>query len=89
LVRGGDEPEVRMSACRSGSAHASRRESSDDLDPDVLDTTRGRTAVTDVFGGAATVTLVAADGIDYLHMAKWNGEWKIVNVLWEWKPAAQ
>ena len=24
--------------------------------------------------------------IDYLHVAKWNGEWKIINVLWAWKP---
>jgi hypothetical protein len=23
--------------------------------------------------------------IDYMHMAKWNGQWKIVNVLWELK----
>jgi hypothetical protein len=24
--------------------------------------------------------------IDYMHLAKWNGEWKIANVLWELKP---
>ena len=35
--------------------------------------------ILDVFEGAATVKLVAADWIDYLHMAKWNGKWKIVN----------
>jgi hypothetical protein len=26
--------------------------------------------------------------IDYMHMAKWNGRWVIVNVLWELKPQA-
>jgi hypothetical protein len=43
--------------------------------------------ILDVFGGAATAKLVAADWIDYLHLAKYDGEWKIVNVLWELKPA--
>jgi hypothetical protein len=28
----------------------------------------------------------AANWIDYLHLAKWDGEWKIINVLWELKP---
>jgi hypothetical protein len=26
------------------------------------------------------------DWIDYMHMAKSNGRWVIVNVLWEMKP---
>jgi hypothetical protein len=26
------------------------------------------------------------DWIDYLHLAKYDGRWKIVNVLWEMKP---
>jgi Putative lumazine-binding len=29
---------------------------------------------------------VATDWIDYLHVAKFNGRWVIVNVLWELKP---
>jgi hypothetical protein len=44
--------------------------------------------VLDVYRGAASVKIVATDWIDYLHLAKWNGEWKIVNVLWAWKPRA-
>jgi hypothetical protein len=24
--------------------------------------------------------------VDYLHVAKWNGRWVIVNVLWELRP---
>jgi len=42
--------------------------------------------ILDVFGNAATVKAVATDWIDYLHIAKSNGRWVIVNVLWELKP---
>jgi hypothetical protein len=42
--------------------------------------------VLDVFENAAVVKVVASDWVDYLEMAKWNGEWKIVNSLWELKP---
>lgn len=42
--------------------------------------------ILDVFGNAATVKAVARDWVDYLHIGKVNGEWKIINVLWETKP---
>lgn len=42
--------------------------------------------ILDVYGNTASVKVVAADWIDYLHVAKWNGKWVIVNVLWELKP---
>lgn len=42
--------------------------------------------ILDVFGNAASVKIVASDWIDYLHIAKSNGRWVIVNVLWELKP---
>ena len=42
--------------------------------------------VLDVYENAASVKIVASDWIDYLHMAKFNGRWVIVNVLWELKP---
>ncbi len=42
--------------------------------------------VLDIFGNAASAKVVATDWIDYLHVAKWNGRWVIVNVLWELKP---
>lgn len=42
--------------------------------------------VLDVFGNAAVVRAVARDWVDYLQMGKVNGEWKIINVLWEMKP---
>jgi Putative lumazine-binding len=42
--------------------------------------------VLDIFGNAASAKVIASDWIDYLHLAKWNGRWVIVNVLWEVKP---
>jgi hypothetical protein len=42
--------------------------------------------ILDVFENAASVKVVASDWVDYLHMAKVNGRWVIVNVLWELKP---
>jgi len=42
--------------------------------------------ILDRFQNAAVVKVVAANWIDYLQMAKYNGDWKIVNVLWELKP---
>lgn len=43
--------------------------------------------ILDVFGNAASVKIVASDWVDYLHVARWNGRWVIVNVLWELKPS--
>ncbi|MDT4897512.1 MAG: hypothetical protein QOH25_2589 [Acidobacteriota bacterium] len=45
--------------------------------------------ILDVFENAASVKVVASDWVDYLHMAKFNGRWVIVNVLWELKPQKQ
>ena len=45
--------------------------------------------ILDVYENAASVKVVATDWIDYLHMAKYNGKWVIVNVLWELKPRAK
>ena len=42
--------------------------------------------ILDRFNNAAIVKIVASDWIDYLNVAKFNGEWKIINVLWELKP---
>jgi Putative lumazine-binding len=46
-------------------------------------------SVLDVFGNTASVKIVANDWIDYLHVAKWDGRWVIVNVLWEMKPVTR
>jgi hypothetical protein len=42
--------------------------------------------ILDRFNNASVVKIVASDWIDYLELAKFNGEWKIINVLWELKP---
>lgn len=42
--------------------------------------------ILDVFGNAASVRLEMGSWIDYMHLAKFGNEWKIVNVLWEMKP---
>jgi len=41
--------------------------------------------ILDVDEDAASVKIHAATWIDYLQLARWNGTWKIVNVLWEVK----
>lgn len=41
--------------------------------------------ILDVFENAASVKAVMSGWIDYMHMAKVNGRWVIVNVLWELK----
>ena len=43
-------------------------------------------AILDIFRNAASVRTTMSGWIDYMHLAKWNGRWVIVNVLWELKP---
>ncbi len=42
--------------------------------------------ILDVFENAASVKVVASDWVDYMHIAKSNGRWVIINVLWEMNP---
>ena len=42
--------------------------------------------ILDIFGNTASVRGTMRNWIDYMHMARWNGRWVIVNVLWEMKP---
>jgi len=42
--------------------------------------------ILDRYNNTAVVKIVASDWIDYLEVAKFNGDWKIINVLWELKP---
>lgn len=44
--------------------------------------------ILDLYQNAAVAKIVAASWVDYLQLAKWNGRWVIVNVLWELKPEA-
>jgi hypothetical protein len=43
-------------------------------------------SVLDVFGNAACAKAIMADWVDYMQLAKVDGRWVIVNVLWEKKP---
>jgi hypothetical protein len=40
----------------------------------------------DVLDQTATVKLTAEWGIDYMHLAKMDGKWMIINVLWQSHP---
>jgi hypothetical protein len=42
--------------------------------------------ILDIFGNTASVRIDAGTWVDYLHVARWNGRWVIVNVLWELRP---
>lgn len=43
----------------------------------------------DVSERTASVKLIADDWIDYMHLVKTNGSWKIINVLWEFNDTNQ
>ena len=45
--------------------------------------------ILDRYENVASVKIVASDWIDYLQLAKLDGRWQIVNVLWENKPKPQ
>ena len=42
--------------------------------------------VLDVFENAASARATMSGWVDYMHLARWNGRWVIVNVLWALKP---
>ena len=45
--------------------------------------------VLDVLDKTASAKLVAHWGVDYFHLVKEDGEWKILQVLWQSPPAGQ
>jgi len=47
---------------------------------------RSDVTILDIYGGMASVKIVAGLWVDYMHIAEVDGEWKIVNVLWEMSP---
>jgi len=46
-------------------------------------------SIFDVYDDIATVKIDSADFLDYAHVARINGEWKIINVLWAMHPREQ
>ena len=47
------------------------------------ETIKNEVVVLDIFGNIANVKIISTEFIDYLQLVKWNGEWKIINVLWD------
>lgn len=43
-------------------------------------------AVFDVMDQTAAAKLIAGWGIDYMHLAKYDGTWKVVQVIWQSHP---
>lgn len=43
----------------------------------------------DVSDKTASVKLIADDWIDYMHLVKVNGTWKIINVLWQFHDSSR
>jgi hypothetical protein len=44
---------------------------------------RAEVTILDVYNDIASVRVDAQRWVDYLQVAKWRGDWKIINVLWE------
>jgi hypothetical protein len=49
---------------------------------------RSEVTILDRTENAASVRVDASTWIDYMHIARWNGRWAIVNVLWAVRPQA-
>lgn len=50
------------------------------------DKQRKEISILDTFENVASVRADMSDWIDYMHLAKVDGKWVIVNVLWELRP---
>ena len=48
-----------------------------------LEDRRSDIRLLDAFQNAAVVRIDAHGWVDYLQMSRWDGEWRIVNILWE------
>ena len=46
-----------------------------------------RVDVYEVLDQTASAKITAQWGIDYLHLAKYDGRWKIINIVWQAHPA--
>ena len=56
-------------------------------DPTPVHERRTDVTILDRFENPASVRVDAKKWIDYIHMAKLDGRWVIVNVLWELRPS--
>jgi hypothetical protein len=51
------------------------------------DTTIKKVDVFEVLDQTATAKITAMWGVDYMHLAKYDGRWKIINIVWQAHPA--
>ncbi len=51
------------------------------------DTTIKKVDVFEVLDQTATAKITAIWGVDYMHVAKYDGRWKIINIIWQAQPA--
>jgi len=60
------------------------------LDPNTTDVPADRRRVEpvilDIYGDLASVRLSSTKVVDYMHLVRCNGEWKIINVLRDLRP---
>ena len=47
---------------------------------------RDSVTILDIYGNDAVARIDATTWVDFLQLIKWNGTWKIVNVIWENRP---
>jgi hypothetical protein len=50
------------------------------------DTSIKEVVVLDVLDQTASAKIVAMWGIDYMHLAKYDGRWQIINIVWQAHP---
>ena len=50
------------------------------------DTSIKQVEVLDVLDQTAAAKIVASWGIDYMHLAKYDGRWQIINIVWQAHP---
>jgi len=50
------------------------------------DTSIKKVEVTDVLDQTATAKVTASWGIDFMQLAKYDGQWKIINIVWQAHP---
>jgi hypothetical protein len=50
------------------------------------DTSIKKIEVFDVLDQTATAKVTASWGIDHMHLAKYDGRWKIINIVWQAHP---
>lgn len=50
---------------------------------------RTEVSILDIYENTASVRVTAHEWVDYMHLGRVRGEWKIINVLWELSPEAK